>query len=189
VFTRTYAKPHDYCKDLETFLNPIRDRPVKMLEIGCGGGESARAWLEFFSHPESKIVSLDIVKETNDFNTPAIHPDSRYSFCHGDQGSETTWACFLADFGSDWDFICDDGSHQNDHIITTFNALWPHVKSGGVYAIEDLGVDGPGSVFVKDGFPRHTEWIGQLTEQSLRGENNIEHVLQFGELAILQKKL
>src|SRR5579863_4575669 len=59
-FTRTWAKPHDYCRHLELFLEPIREMPVKILEIGCGGGESIRAWLEFFTHPETQVVSVDI---------------------------------------------------------------------------------------------------------------------------------
>ena len=33
--------------------------------------------------------------------------------------------------------IIDDGSHHVDHVETTLRILWPHLKNGGVYVIED----------------------------------------------------
>ena len=33
--------------------------------------------------------------------------------------------------------IIDDGSHINEHVIETFNLLFPKLKDGGVYVIED----------------------------------------------------
>jgi cephalosporin hydroxylase len=36
------------------------------------------------------------------------------------------------------DFIIDDGSHISEHIITSFKTLYPHIKKGGYYFIEDL---------------------------------------------------
>jgi hypothetical protein len=37
-----------------------------------------------------------------------------------------------------FDFIIDDGSHENAHQIETFGILWPHLKDGGVYIVEDV---------------------------------------------------
>jgi hypothetical protein len=37
-----------------------------------------------------------------------------------------------------FDFIIDDGSHENGHQIETFGILWPHLKDGGAYVIEDV---------------------------------------------------
>jgi len=34
--------------------------------------------------------------------------------------------------------IIDDGSHINEHVITSFNTLFPYLKDGGIYIIEDL---------------------------------------------------
>ena len=34
--------------------------------------------------------------------------------------------------------IVDDGSHAVNHIWATLNALWPVLKPGGVYVVEDL---------------------------------------------------
>ncbi|MGC3976971.1 MAG: hypothetical protein QM751_01255 [Paludibacteraceae bacterium] len=35
------------------------------------------------------------------------------------------------------DIIIDDGSHYCEHIIKTFNVLFPYLKNGGIYVIED----------------------------------------------------
>jgi hypothetical protein len=37
-----------------------------------------------------------------------------------------------------FDFIIDDGSHLNAHQIETFGILWPHLKDGGTYIVEDV---------------------------------------------------
>ena len=35
------------------------------------------------------------------------------------------------------DIIIDDGSHLNEHVITSFKILFPKLKDGGIYVIED----------------------------------------------------
>ena len=40
----------------------------------------------------------------------------------------------------DFDVIIDDGGHTNCQIWTSFQKLWPTVKPGGLYFIEDMQV-------------------------------------------------
>jgi hypothetical protein len=139
VFTRTYAKPHGYTPHLEVFFAPMREKPIRLLEIGVGGGESVRAWLHYF--PNATIHGIDFVQDTNPWNSPKEKPHERYSFCHGDQSCSTFWACYLANLGDlKFDIIIDDGSHLSPDIMKTFEVLWPKLNSGGIYEIEDLGV-------------------------------------------------
>ena len=35
------------------------------------------------------------------------------------------------------DVIIDDGSHINEHVIETFKFLFPKLKDGGIYIVED----------------------------------------------------
>ena len=35
------------------------------------------------------------------------------------------------------DIIVDDGSHLNEHVIETFEVLFPLLKDGGIYVVED----------------------------------------------------
>lgn len=191
VFTRTYGKPHGYAEHYDRLFSPLRDQPVKLLEIGAAGGEGIRMWLAYLTHPESKVVGVDIVSKTNPWNTPGESPDPRYKFCQGDQACPTFWECFKADFGKDWDVIIDDGGHFNYQIITTFNALWPVVKPCGFYAVEDLGCSyGAGSIFVKAGFPSHMEFLKAFQELIVFGNaTDIDSIHFSRELAVLRKAI
>ena len=187
VFTRTYGKPHGYASHYDRAFAHLRHQPVKLLEIGAAGGEGIKMWLEYFDHPESQVVGVDIVSNTNEWNMPGQISNPRYKFCQGDQACPTFWECFKVDFGKDWDVIIDDGGHFNDQIITTFNALWPVVKPVGFYAIEDLGVDCPGSIFVKPWLLIHTAFLqGLQAEMNLR-LGGIDSIHLSRELAILRK--
>lgn len=180
------VKGHGYAPIYERFFDPLRDKQIKFLEIGVGGGESIRTWLDYFS--KARIYGVDIVRDTNIFNVPG-KPYDRYTFVHGQQESEVFWKCFLADQGEGWDVIVDDGSHMADGVITSFNMLWPVVKSGGLYCIEDLGVAStPGTVFVPAGCPNHLMWITGRLHAMNRGENDIAEFHYFPELAIFRKK-
>jgi len=176
-FSRTWAKPHDYLRRLERFFEPLRDKPIKLLEIGIGSGESAATWLEYFAHPETRVFGVDIVSNSNTWNTPGsmLHP--RYTFTQGDQSSKGFWAKFIATHGGDWDVIIDDGSHIGEHIITSFNCLWPHVKSQGIYEIEDLAVA-----------PEAKGWLCSFGHVALSATEDIDSIHFSKELAVLIKK-
>lgn len=193
VFTRTYAKPHDYARHYDHLFGQLRHEPVKMLEIGAAGGEGIQMWMQYFDHPEADIFGVDIVKNTNPWNDTSGDPDKqiiRYTFNQGDQSSATFWACWLADHGGHLDIVIDDGGHYNDGIITSFNALWPAVKPGGFYAIEDLGCSYPAdSIFVKPGFSRHMDWMkGELDLLVSGVVRDIDSIYFSRELAVFKKK-
>jgi hypothetical protein len=40
-------------------------------------------------------------------------------------------------YGFGFDIIIDDGSHVNEHVITTFEYLLPILNNEGLYVIED----------------------------------------------------
>lgn len=184
VFTRTYAKPHGYTLHLEKFFEPLRLKPIKFLEIGVGGGESIRTWLEYF--PNAQVYGVDVVQNTNEWNTPKAPTHERYTFVQGPQQSETFWACFIADQFADWDIIVDDGGHYADGVVTTFRCLWPHLKRNGLYCIEDLGVDAPGSGFRCAGFPNHMDFIKEKLDFVNQGAG-IDSLYFSRELAIIRK--
>ncbi len=112
----------------------------KVLEIGICGfrdipnnvvGASLFAWREFF--PNADIYGLD--------------NDPRFIF--NDQFRIHTALCNAYDLRSlgtalsNWqplafDFICDDAVHDPLPQMELCRMLWPSLKSGGVYAIEDV---------------------------------------------------
>lgn len=179
---------HGYAPHYERLFSPFRESAIKLLEIGVGGGESIRAWLSFF--PNAKIFGVDIVSETNQWNTPGGSTHPRYQFLQGNQIDKTMWACLMADWGTEFDVVIDDGSHINEDIIIAFECLWPAVVAGGLYCVEDLACGyGAGSVHLNPGSPTHSEWIKGLSDKMHQGQGEICEVQQSRELVVFRKSL
>lgn len=184
--TRHPTGAHGYAPVYERAFQALSDQPIKLLEIGVGGGESIKTWLDFF--PAAKVFGIDTVKNTNVWNSPATSPNERYRFVHGDQSDPVMWKCFLADCGGSFDIIIDDGGHKNSEIIISFTSMWPQVKAGGFYCIEDLAVGyGAGSVFLVPGFPAHMDFIRSLLD-NINATSDLESLHFSKELAIIKKK-
>ncbi len=178
---------HGYTPHYDRLFTPMRDNAIKMLEIGVGGGESIRTWLEYF--PRALVHGVDLSKDTNPYNTPESKQIERYVFSHGDQSSPEFWSKFLSDYGTSWDIIIDDGGHFNDQIITSFCALWGSLAPGGLYCVEDLGVCyGVGTVFVRPGFPSHSDFFKNKVDEVLKDTHAIDWMCLSKELAVIRKR-
>jgi hypothetical protein len=118
----------------ERYLAPLRDRRLTILEIGVGGhhvaegGESLRMWRDYF--PRALIHGVDL------YDKRSVQ-EQRIRIHQGDQGDREFLARLAAEVGP-LDVVIDDGSHVNEHVITSFNALFPLLNEGGLYLIEDL---------------------------------------------------
>lgn len=173
-FSRTYAKPHDYCRHLDLFFSPVRLHPIKLLEIGVGGGESIQTWLEYF--PRAQIFGVDLVHDTNPWNTEGARPHEAYTFRNGNQTDAAFWGGFIETCG-EFDVIIDDGSHNSADILATYNFLWPHVRPGGLYEVEDLKVA-----------PEAERILRSLIDQIQAGAGDLDSIYFARELAILRKR-
>lgn len=185
--SRHPVKGHNYAVWYDRAFGHLRHDQIKILEIGVGGGESIRMWLEYFGN--AHVYGCDIVQNTNPWNTHGGETNLRYSFLHGDQGSKVHWDCYLAYSGRDFTVICDDGGHYSGQIQTTFDCLWPTLVPGGWYCIEDLACGStPGTVFLTPGYPKHMDWLRDLIERMNLGQTDIAEIHLSPELAILRKK-
>jgi hypothetical protein len=179
------GKGHGYTPVYEKFFEPFRDRPLKFLEIGVGGGESIRTWLGYF--PKALIFGVDIVQNTNSWDDPAQSPDGRYKFTQGDQSDVSFWEKFITNHGTNWDVVMDDGAHVSQHIITTFNHLWPTVKPGGLYCIEDLHCSYYPE-FQRPDFQTHMDFVKDMLDAINRSEREMESLHFSRQLAIVRKR-
>lgn len=126
---------HWYTPHYERYFEPYRELAVKVLEIGVGGynapdagGESLRMWKHYFRR--GLIYGLDVFAKTG-------IAESRLQVLQGDQGDERFLDSMARQFGP-FDIVIDDGSHISRDVIASFNALFPHVRPGGLYVVEDL---------------------------------------------------
>ena len=121
-----------YLDVYQEFLEPRRKDIKHMLEIGVQNGGSLAIWAKYFPEAES-IIGIDIEPKC----ALLTYPDYRIKVLIGDAGSRG----FLKENSKELealDFILDDGSHRSDHIIQAFVALFPRLRPGGAYIIEDL---------------------------------------------------
>lgn len=98
-----------------------------MMEVGVADGQSLLAWAEVF--PRAWIVGVDV-------HPPEVLNPNRSEFVRGDATTRRT--CDEAVRGRAFDFIVDDASHQLPDVLTTLFWLWPAVRPGGLYVVEDL---------------------------------------------------
>jgi len=122
------SKVHHYTRAYEQHFGPWRDRPLSLLEIGVGEGNSLRMWRDYF--PQANIFGLDVK------NSPPLE-GPRIKVFVGSQGDDLALEKMAAGTGP-LDIVIDDGSHRWSDQIGSFKALYPHVKPGGFYVIEDL---------------------------------------------------
>lgn len=125
---------HNYTEHYAVYLRKFRCKRIKLFEIGAGGyhfndigGNSLRMWKRYF--PFGKIFSIDIYDKS-------IFEERRIKIFKGDQADEVFLDKIFVTIGEP-DIIIDDGSHINEHVLKTFNLLFPRLKTGGIYAIED----------------------------------------------------
>lgn len=125
---------HFYTPHYHNHFKKYKFRKNNILEIGVGGygnplngGNSLRMWKSYF--PFSKIYALDIYDKS-------FLQERRIKIFKGSQVDTDFLEKMTIEIG-DIDMIIDDGSHINTHVIESFKYLFPKLKNGGIYVIED----------------------------------------------------
>lgn len=126
---RLVHKWSHYFPVYERYLSPYRGKPIRMLEIGVSHGGSLQLWKNYLG-AAAALVGVDIDPRCRDY------AEDRIDIEIGDQSDPQLWARVIKSYG-DFDVIIDDGSHIAHHQRTAFLHLWPHLRDGGVYIVED----------------------------------------------------
>jgi len=131
-----------YTPAYEKYLGPTREKVTDVLEIGICGfrdipnnvvGASLFAWRDYF--PNATIYGID-----NDarfiFNDQA-NIRTALADAYDEAQLAKAFSVMLTHPFSGFDFICDDAVHDPLPQVGLCNMLWPLLKTGGVYAIEE----------------------------------------------------
>ena len=126
---------HWYAQHYHHHFKHLRYQRINLLEIGVGGyanpaagGDSLRMWEEYF--PQATVYGVDI-------HDKRLHERGRIKIRRGSQADEEFLHTLCQEAGS-FDIIIDDGSHVNDHVIKSFNVLFPVLSPHGIYTVEDI---------------------------------------------------
>lgn len=127
------TKPVSYYKIYQQYFEPYSGQSLNVLEIGVFKGESLKVLSRFF--PESQVLGIDLDMKSIDF--------TGFTNIKYEQADQTNPAALtqLADRHAPegFDIIIDDASHIGAFSLKTFEALFPKLKSKGLYIIEDWG--------------------------------------------------
>lgn len=140
---------HSYSPHYYNILNSYREKFQYILEIGVGTneimmpisgadyqiGSSLKSWRDFFKN--AFVFGLDI-----DINV--LFEEERIKCFYTDQSKLDSLLKSIDDINEftnrdiKYDLIIDDGSHNIDHMVLSFNTLKRFLNEGGLYIIEDI---------------------------------------------------
>ena len=119
---------HNYCEKYELYFNSIRFKNLKVLEIGVQNGFSLKTWERYFEN--SSIYGIDIA------DCSCFDSDRIKNFCFSQ--TDTNKLKEINELYGPFDIIIDDGSHINEHMVETFDFMFPLLNKNGYYVVEDL---------------------------------------------------
>jgi hypothetical protein len=157
VRTPGVDRTHNYDPLYQQYVSPLRCNNVTFLEIGLGcgmayhEGHSLTLWMEYL--PRAAIVEVEAnwgcvtVLRQNWEAAPATWVNTsatswadafkRVSLEIGDQ-TDASSLRLVGEARGPFDIVVDDGGHTMLQQVTSLAALWPYVRPGGVYIVEDL---------------------------------------------------
>lgn len=134
IYNTDKCRGHNYTPHYQTHFQQYKNQKIRLLEIGVGGydnpkegGNSLRMWKKYF--PKGQIYAIDLYNKS-------FLEEKRIKIFQGSQVDEDFLKEVVKQTGP-LDLIIDDGSHLNEHVIKSFRFLFPYLKEGGIYVVED----------------------------------------------------
>lgn len=125
---------HNFCHIYEQWFLPWKDKPITLLELGVGGyhhidrgGGDLRAFEAWFK--VASIHAIDIHQKRLPLKRAMTHVIA--------QDDAFALEELIKAIGTP-SIIIDDASHCNPLTIRSFEILFPLLKSGGIYCVEDV---------------------------------------------------
>jgi cephalosporin hydroxylase len=130
------ASKHHYDLVYESEFALIREQHLAILEVGVFKGESTQAWADYF--PNAKIFGLDVFTRVSMNQIPILNHPRVEAICGSSIDITITEEIRKKWPGVKFDIIIDDGLHTPRANADTFKNLFPLLKQGGAYYIEDV---------------------------------------------------
>jgi SAM-dependent methyltransferase len=124
------SKWRHYFEIYERYLARFRGTECSYLEIGVAKGGSLDLFQEYLGD-RARIVGVDMNPDCK------RHARDGIEVLIGDQADPAFMNGAVAPKGP-FDIIIDDGGHIPDQQLVSFFALFPQLKEGGIYLVEDL---------------------------------------------------
>lgn len=130
------SRKHRFTELYNMLFQPFRARAIDMVLLGLGDQDARESgdsdtlpmWLTYLT--KASIIGIDVAK----FTKPK---DKRAKLIQSSFDTRTEIAKAVATFDK-FDVVLDDLTHASPHQQFAFAELFPKLKSGGLYLVEDL---------------------------------------------------
>ena len=130
--------------------------------MGYGPGHSVPVWREYFGN-----IDLELWMAEYDAKCAAGWVKVNGALANvvsGDQADPQVLQRWINETGGEFDIVVDDGGHTWSQMTNSFRYLWPVLRPGGVYFIEDLVCAGQDKYQDAPADQNPLEWIKQYIE-------------------------
>jgi len=114
--------------EYEKIFEPFKDEKINILEVGIFKGGFIMWLADYFKNAD--ITGIDI-----NFLPDIKHERIKMFLCDQNDSEELNR---IGQTIGKFDIIIDDGSHRYAETKNTFKNMFPHLKDGGLYIIEDF---------------------------------------------------
>ena len=125
---------HGFTKFYENHLNKLKEKKIRILEIGSLKGASAAAFAKYF--PQAEIYCIDINLRNFVYSSDKIKVFGMNSSNPKMMKNFLTKIKF-SQFKKGFDVIIDDGSHILSDQLKALNFFYRNLSESGFYIIED----------------------------------------------------
>ena len=135
IFRKIKKKGHGYSNFYTSYLTHLKNKKIKILEIGSFSGASAAAFKKYFLNSSIFCFDINISKfiySSKDIHVYGLDVNNKRNL------KEYLEAITSKTKSSKFDIIIDDGSHNLSDLISSLKNLFEHVQNGGFYIIEDF---------------------------------------------------
>src|SRR4030095_2496968 len=118
-----------------------KPRSDSIFELGIWDGGSTAFWCEFFQ--PKKLVAVDLSLRTDSkyferyIESRALQQRVKTYWGVDQQNSDELLRISQLEFKTSLDLVLDDASHHYRPTKSSFEALFPLIRPGGLYIIED----------------------------------------------------
>ena len=137
---KIYAmKSPDLFKVYKDWITPLS--PKTFVEVGVAGGGSAVAFHEYYKPDKLCLIDIDDVLGNLSRRYLVEHRQTISMDLNVDQGDQNLVESVVRNSIGDApiDVVIDDASHLYEPALATFELLFPKLRPGGAYIIEDWG--------------------------------------------------
>lgn len=111
-------------------LQRFRGQACTLVEIGVFHGGSLQLWRKYLGD-QARIIGIDVNPECAHIKEPGI------DILIGSQ-SDRGFLQRVREQVGPIDILIDDGGHRMEHLMVSFQELFPAIRESGVYLAEDL---------------------------------------------------